>query len=414
MLDTFLLDWLNLAIRWFHLVVGIAWIGTSLYFMWLDASLEKPRRPSPGPGETQGGVAPFEQVEGELWMVHSGGFYRVEKRLVAPGDLVGTLHWFKWEAAFTLLSGLALLTVVYYATGGVYLVDPNVSAITPGMATALGLALLVAGWVVYDLLWRSSLAEGRGTVATVISFSLLFALCWGLTRVLSGRAAFLHVGAMIGTLMVVNVWVHIVPAQREMIAATREGRTPDYSLGKHAKRRSTHNSYVTFPVIFMMLSNHYPGLYGHPLNWLILILMIVVGAGVRHFMITQEHRHPAHWVWAPVVAAVLALVVLTWPTARGGTAAPAGAGGAVPFSVARGIVDLRCRSCHSAQPTDDGFRAAPNGVVFDTPESLRTRAALIKERTIVLRNMPLANKTRMTDEERELLGRWIDQGARPE
>jgi len=401
--DLWALDWLGLALRWFHLVVGIGWIGASLYFMWLDASLLPPGRPEPG-------------VVGEVWMVHSGGFYQVVRRKLGPGELPAPLHWFRWEAALTAASGLLLLTLVYYLSGGVFLVDPSVATLTPAAATAVGVASLVGGWLVYDLLWRSPLGRGRARLATALSWALLVGGGWALTQLLSGRAAFIHVGGLLGVMMAANVWMHIVPAQRELIAATREGRSPDWSLGEHAKRRSTHNSYVTFPVIFTMFSNHYPAIYGHRLNWLLLALLVVVGAGIRHFMITQEHRRPEGWVWGPVAAVLVVLALVTWPpgeepSAGTGTPAP-GAARPLPFSVARGIVDLRCASCHAARPTDDIFRAPPNGVTFDSPESLRARAATIKERVVGNRTMPLGNKTRMTDEERELLGRWIDQGAR--
>ena len=395
-MDPFLLDWLQVAVRWFHVIVGVSWIGTSLYFMWLDAALTPP-----SPARTD--------VQGEVWMVHSGGFYLVERRLATPGYLPPNLHWFRWEAAFTWFSGFTMLVLVYYLTRGVYLVDAT-SPVGPGAATAIGIGFLIAGWIVYDLLWRTRLA---GVAATVISYALLFAACWGLTRVLSGRAAFLHIGAMLGGLMVANVWAHIVPAQNEMIASTREGRQPDLTPGKHAKRRSTHNSYLTFPVIFMMLSNHFPELYGHRWNWLVLVLAIVVGAGVRHFMITLEHHRPAQWVWAPVAAAVIALIVLTRPTAPPPAAVVAAAPlPGVSFAVVHGIVELRCRSCHSARPTDAGFTAPPNGLVFDTAAAIRARADVIKQRVVLLKNMPLANKTAMTDEERALLGRWIDEGAK--
>jgi uncharacterized membrane protein len=399
-MDPTLLDWLNLALRWFHLIVGIAWIGTSLYFMWLDAALDPPANPRPG-------------LDGELWMVHSGGFYRVEKLRLGPGELPARLHWFRWEAALTGMSGFGLLVIVYYLTGGVYLLDPATSRLSPAGATALGIGVLVVGWLVYDLLWRSSLARTQPALLSAVSYLLLFVAAWGLTRLLSGRAAFIHVGALLGTLMVANVWAHIVPAQKEMIRATTEGRAPDPALGRRAKHRSTHNSYMTFPVIFTMLSNHYPALYSHPLNWLVLVALVVIGAGVRHFMITLEHRHPARWVWAPVAAAVLLFLALTWPASRPAPASTAPvAGNAVSFTVIHGIVQLRCVSCHSARPTDDVFRAAPNGVAFDTPASIRTRAEAIKLRTVVAPTMPLGNKTSMTEEERRLLGRWIDQGAR--
>jgi uncharacterized membrane protein len=389
-----MLDWLGLGLRWFHLVVAIGWIGTSFYFMWLDSNIRAPERPREG-------------VEGEVWMVHSGHFYAVEMRRLRPGEVPAVLHWFKWEAALTWISGAALLAVVYYLTGGVYLVDPNVSSISPGGAVALGVGVLIAAWVVYDLLWVSPLGRERAGVATAISYALLLGAVVLLCRTLSGRAAFIHVGALLGTIMVANVWMRILPAQRELIAATREGRRADWTLSDRAKRRSVHNSYVTLPVIFMMISNHYPATYGHRFNWLILCLFMVVGVGIRHFLITHEKHRPAAWVLAPVAGAVAALVYLTLPTAPA-----AGVGARVDFRAARRIVETRCASCHSASPTDDVFRAAPNGVAFDTPDSIRLRAEAIKQRVVALRNMPLANKTGMTEGEREMLGRWIDQGAR--
>jgi uncharacterized membrane protein len=323
------------------------------------------------------------------------------------------LHWFKWEAALTWASGVALLALIYYLNAGAYLVDRAVLDMPPAAAVLLGIALLAASWAVYDALWRSPLAGGEARVATWLSWALLFALAWAACRVFGGRGAYIHVGAALGTIMVANVWMIIVPAQRELIAATREGREPDWTLGARAKRRSTHNSYVTFPVLFTMFSNHYPSTYGHPRNWLVLWLLIVVGASIRHVMIRTEHRRPLGWAWAPAAAAVIAAVVLAAPAWRA-TARPAG-GPRVPFAVARGIVELRCVSCHAQSPTDDVFRAPPNGLMLDTPQTIRDRAAQIKERVVTTRAMPFDNnKTRMTDEERALLGRWVDQGARPD
>ena len=382
-MDTLILGWLNIGLRWTHLIAGIGWIGTSLYFMWLDAALirDDPER---------GGV------EGHAWLLHSGGFYLVERRKLPPGQLPSPIHWFKWEAAMTWLTGFPLLVLIYYMTGGVYLVDPAVSSITPGRAVALGIAALVVAWVVYDLVWTSPLARGRGLPAVFLSWALLFAGVFGLTHVLSGRAAFIHTGAMLGTIMVANVWMRIVPAQRDLIAAAEAGRTPDETLSRRAKQRSTHNSYVTFPVIFTMLSNHYPATYGHPLNWFILWLLIVVGAGVRHVMIARERHRPADWWLLPVAAAL---------------AGEKRRGERVTFTAARAVIDRRCLSCHSERPTDNVFRAAPNGVTFETPESIRARAEPIRLRVVLTRTMPLGNKTGMTDAERDLLGRWLDQGA---
>jgi uncharacterized membrane protein len=393
-LDGLILDWLNIGLRWTHLIAGIGWIGTSLYFMWLDAALIR-------------ASSPDAKVEGHAWLLHSGGFYLVERRKLPPGQLPSPIHWFKWEAAMTWLTGLPLLVLVYYMTGGVYLVDPSVSSITPNRAVMLGVGALVVAWIVYDLVWTSPLARGRGIPAAILSWALLYAGAFGLTHVLSGRAAFIHTGAMLGTIMVANVWMRIVPAQRDLIAAAEAGRTPDETLSRRAKQRSTHNSYVTFPVIFTMLSNHYPATYGHPLNWLILWLLIVVGAGARHVMIARERHRPADWWLLPVAAALAAVVFLTSPAWLGGKRR----GEHVSFTAARAVIDRRCLSCHSEKPTDDVFRAAPNGVTFETPESIRLRAELIRTRVVLTRTMPLANKTGMTDAERDLLGRWLDQGA---
>ncbi|PYM95128.1 MAG: hypothetical protein DME08_16520 [Candidatus Rokuibacteriota bacterium] len=389
-------EWLNVGLRWVHLIAGIGWIGTSLYFMWLDASLTKPDPPR-------------SRVESEAWLLHSGGFYLVERRQVPPGQLPSPIHWFKWEAAMTWLTGFPLLVLIYYTTRGVYLVDPAVSSVTPGTAVLVGIGLLVISWAVYDLLWTSPLAREGGRAAAVLSWILLVAVVYALTHVLSGRAAYVHVGAMLGTIMVANVWMRIVPAQREIIAAAEAGRTPDRTLSTRAKQRSTHNSYVTFPVIFTMLSNHYPGTYGHPLNWLILVLLIVVGAGVRHVMIAREKGRPADWWLVPVTAALAAVIYLTSPA---WLAAPARGGDPVAFAAVKDVIDRRCVSCHSRTPTDDIFRIAPNGVTFDTPESIRARVETIRDRTVVLKNMPLGNKTGMTDAERSLLARWLDEEAR--
>jgi len=394
--DSVILDWLNLGFRWTHLIAGIGWIGTSLYFMWLDAALIRSNLPRP-------------DVEGYTWLLHSGGFYLVERRKLPPGQLPSPIHWFKWEAAMTFLTGFPLLILVYYVTGGVYLVDPAVSSITPGWAVAVGVGLLIVAWIAYDLLWTSPLARGRGRAAVVVSWILLFVVVYALTRVLSGRAAFIHVGAMLGTIMVANVWMRIIPAQRDQIAAATAGRTPDATLSTRAKQRSTHNSYVTFPVIFMMLSNHYPTTYGHPWNWLILWLLIVVGVAARQIMLARDKGKPADWWLLPAAAALAAAVFLTSPAwlARGTVA-----GDRVAFTAVKGVIERRCVSCHSRTPTDAVFRIAPNGVTFDAPESIRAHAETIRTRVVLLRNMPLGNKTGMTDEERALLGRWLAQGAR--
>jgi uncharacterized membrane protein/plastocyanin len=287
-------EWLNLVFRWFHIIAGIAWIGSSFFFMWLDSHLEK-LQDSPNPHH-----------QGELWMVHSGGFYQVEKTRVVPVPILDQLHWFKWEAALTWISGFCLLLIVYYMGGGVLLLSPDSPVGTTG-ASLIGIGSLVIGWFIYDLLWMSPLARQR-LVAAAISFGLLVVVAYGLSRTLSGRAAYIHVGAMLGTLMAANVWRRILPAQTGLISATREGGNPNPALAARAKERSTHNNIMTFPVIFMMISNHYPSTYGHVTNWLILILLVVAGAGVRLLMNTQGKKNLA--TVAVVVAALAGLAVV--------------------------------------------------------------------------------------------------------
>jgi len=389
-------EWFSLSLRWIHLVAGISWIGSSFYFMWLDSSLEAPEKPD-------------ERVEGSLWMVHSGGFYEVQKRKIRPGEMPKTLHWFKWEAMFTVLTGIVLLVNLYYLTGGVYLLDSNVSSISLGAASALGLGLLVVSWFSYDWLWNSEFGKKRSGIATAFCYIALVGIIYGLCKTLSGRAAFIHVGAMLGTLMVLNVWVRILPAQQKMIDATAEGRIPDYGHGMAAKRRSVHNSYMTFPVLFIMLSNHYSMTYGHAQNWIILLLMIFAGAAIRHVMIGKTSAK--NWAAIPAAASILAVVGMTAP--RGlSVAATEDLGPPVAYSEVHQVIEKRCTQCHSPAPTDDIFKVAPNGVMFDSPEKVRAMAEKIQFRVVVTKTMPMNNKTGITDEERAILGRWIRQGAK--
>ncbi len=388
-------DWANLLLRWAHFIAGIAWIGSSFYFIWLDRALSAPARPRPG-------------VEGELWMVHGGGFYQTEKRRPGPGEMPAVLHWFKWEALFTWISGIALLVLVYYLSGA-YLLDPAVSGIGRGTATALGIGLLVVGWVVYDGLWRSPLADwgGGGGIAAAISLVLLAVVTIASCRLLSGRAAYMHVGALLGTLMVANVWMRILPAQQAMIDATKAGRQPDFTLGERAKRRSVHNSYMTFPLLFIMLSSHYPATYASPVNWLVLLFMFVAGAAVRHAMIGRGAS--ARWALVPATAALAGAVFFSTPKAA---ATSITATDAVPsFAAVRTVVVQRCLPCHSRFPSDLTFGTAPAGVAFDTPESIPRLADRIRVRAVETQTMPLGNKTGMTPDERALLARWIAAGA---
>jgi len=381
-------DWANLLLRWGHFIAGIAWIGSSFYFIWLDRALTKPAHEKPG-------------VEGDLWMVHSGGFYQVEKRRPGPGEVPPVLHWFKWEAMLTWISGIALLILVFYL-GSAYLLDPNVSAIGRGAATALGIGSIVLAWPIYDGLWRSPLAR-RPAIASAISLTLLTAITIVMCRLLSGRAAFMHIGALLGTIMVANVWERILPAQQQMLDATRAGRPADFTLGERAKQRSVHNSYITFPLLFIMLSNHFPATYAGTRNWLVLLLLFVAGAAVRHAMIGRGAR--ARWALLPAALALGGAMMVSTPRAS------ARADSVPSFGAVRLVIAQRCQPCHSQYQTDRTMGPAPGGVTFDTPESIVRLADRIRERAVETRTMPLGNKTGITEAERELLGRWTAAGA---
>ncbi len=392
-MTSWLADWANLLLRWAHFVAGIAWIGSSFYFIWLDRALTKPEHAKPG-------------VEGDLWMVHSGGFYQVEKRRPGPGEVPPVLHWFKWEAMLTWITGIALLILVFYL-GSAYLLDPNVSRISRGAAIALGIGLIVLGWPMYDGLWRSPLAR-RPTIAAAISLALLTAVTVLVCRLFSGRAAFMHVGALLGTIMVANVWERILPAQRQMLDATRAGRPADFTLGERAKQRSVHNSYMTFPVLFIMLSNHFPATYASPVNWLVLLLLCVAGAFVRHAMIGRGRS--ARWALLPAALTLAGAMFFSTPK-RAAARIPTATDSVPSFATVRSVIAQRCQPCHSQYQSDRTFGPAPGGVTFDTPESIARMAERIRVRAVETKTMPLANKTGITDAERDLLARWIAAGA---
>lgn len=394
-METSLRELLDLIVRWVHVIAGIMWIGNSMLFNWLDRNLVKRTDAKAG-------------HEGEIWLLHSGGFYQVEKKQLAPDEMPEILHWFKWQAGITWLTGAFLLVIVYYMGGGAFLVDPSVSSLTPGQATAVGIGSLVVSWLVYDLTWKSPLAR-KPRLALALTFLYVLGVAYALTHLLSARAAYLHVGALLGTMMAGNVWMVILPSQRQLVGATERGERPDPALAAKAKERSIHNNYITFPLLFIMVSNHFPSLYGHHLNWILLGVVMLAGATVRHLMnirFTFKGWVPA--VSATVTVAVVALLALMAyrPTAPGRVAAePA------TFQAAHAIVNQRCVTCHSQAPTDPAFTSAPAGVTFDSPESIRAFAPRIKARAVLSLGMPLGNKTGMTPDERDLLGRWIDAGA---
>ena len=394
------LEWLNLLLRWAHVIAGIMWIGDSFLFMWMDKSLVAPSRARPG------------DVVGELWMVHSGGFYEVVKRRkLAPDEVPHQLHWFMWESYTTWLSGFALLAVVYFFGGGVFLVDRSVANLSLPAAIAISIALLVGAWLVYDALWSSPLAS-RPVLAAWVSFALVVAACFGLTHLFSGRAAFVHLGAMMGTIMSANVWRRIVPAQSQMLAATRAGTTVDTSLGARAKQRSTHNHYMTLPVVITMLSNHFPSTYGSPWNGLVLVLLVVLGAAAKHVMSARARSNRL-----VVLAGAASLVALIALTVRPASSAPEAvralaAERPIAFEDARAILERRCVTCHATRPSNPSFPQPPSGIILEEPRRIQQLAPRIMERAVITKTMPLANLTGMTDNERAELGAWIVQGAK--
>lgn len=397
-MDPIIAEWLNLVLRWLHIVTGIAWIGTSFFFMWLDSHIEPPAEPK-------------GKVEGELWLTHSGGFYQIAKMDLAPAEIPKTLHWFKWEAAFTWISGFLLLAVIYYLGAEVYLIDPRVADIPAGTAIGLSLAILLAGWLIYDRLYRSRLRHA-GFLVEAIGCGLLAALSYGLTLVYSDRGAYVHVGAMLGTIMAANVWFIIIPGQRKLVEATKAGAPLDPRLAFNAKQRSVHNNYMTLPVIFIMMSSHYPSTFGHAYGWAILLALFAVGAVVRHWFNLKNAGRIAYWPFPTAAAILLAVIWLATPPAFLAGATPVADDlEPVTFAEAYAVIAERCVSCHAAKPANEDFDVPPKNVMFDTAEQIQRQAIKIRAVSVLTRTMPLGDDTGMTEAERALLGRWIDEGA---
>jgi uncharacterized membrane protein len=388
--DVFLGEWLNLLIRWAHMVVAIGWIGTSFYFMGLDYSLSKRERMNPG-------------VLGTAWQVHGGGFYHVEKYTVAPATLPDVLHWFKWEAYLTWATGFGLLIVQYYFHADAFLIDPGVMALEPWQAIAISVASLAAGWFIYDGLCRTKVGENTTLLALSV-FALILIAAVLYTKVFSGRGAFIHVGALVGTIMAVNVFGVIIPNQKKMIAQMIAGQRPDARYGEIGKQRSTHNNYLTLPVLLMMVSQHYPFLFTHPQSWLIVALIIVIGALVRHMLnrLEAEDDWDSYaWVMPAVAMGLLTAIYVTAPATRSTT------GGAVTDAEAQAIVGKHCLMCHAHNPSHPAFKEPPKNVALESISEMRRFAQQIYMQTVQNRAMPLGNQTGMTEDERDALGRWV-------
>ncbi|MCF8475698.1 MAG: urate hydroxylase PuuD [Pseudolabrys sp.] len=395
-LDLVLTEWLSAIIRWLHVIAGIAWIGSSFYFIHLDLSL-KARAGLP------------EGVKGEAWQVHGGGFYQMIKFMVAPGKMPDELTWFKWEAYTTWLSGFALLVLVYYFNAELFLIDKSVLDMSAAMAAAVAFVRLAACWVGYGALCRSPLGKHEVALA-LVGFVFLVALTYGFTHVFSGRGAFTQIGVLIGTIMVANVFAIIMPYQRKTVAALIAGREPDPYWGAIGKQRSVHNNYLTLPVVFLMLSNHYPLFFATKYNWLIVAIVLLIGPVIRHFFNSRHAGKGSPW-WTWGVAAG-GMIAIAWLSAAGPREQKTGALPATPtFVEVQNIVMGRCSMCHTSEPFWPGIASAPNGVRLDTPELIKRHARMIAINAVKSSAMPPGNVSEMPPEERQMLAAWLAAGA---
>jgi len=414
-MEGFIVEWLSLLGRWVHMITGIAWIGASFYFVWLDNHLQAPKHQA----DVDKGVG------GEIWSVHGGGFYHAQKYKVSPQELPEKLHWFKWEAYTTWITGMFMLVLIYWYGAELYLIDPQVADLSKPVAILIGAATIVVGWIVYDKLCRSSIGENESLMGLVMFVLLSFA-AWGLCQLFSGRGAFMHFGAMLGTIMVANVAHVIIPGQRDLVTAKEEGREPDPIHGIRGKQRSVHNTYFTLPVLFVMISNHYAMTYGHEYNWLILIGLSLAGALIRVYFVKRHFGKASLLpiiIAAVLIAAVAALTVpKNSPSAvpaknsenTSDTVGQSAEPMTVSFSQVQSIVNERCVSCHAQSPAHPGFFAPPKGIKLETADDIVNHARAIYQQSVASKAMPIGNLTKMLDEERALIGAWVQAGAKAE
>ncbi len=394
-------DWLSFGVRWLHVVTAIAWIGSSFYFIALDLGLVK------RPGLPEG-------VSGEEWQVHGGGFYHIQKYMVAPASMPEHLTWFKWESYSTWLSGFALLAIVYYAGADLYLVDRNVLDVSATVGILISLASIGLGWVLYDLLCKSPLGR-NDTALMLVLYGILVAMAWGYTQLFTGRAAFLHLGAFTATIMTANVFLIIIPNQKIVVADLKAGRKPEPKLGLQAKQRSLHNNYLTLPVVFLMLSNHYPLAFATQFNWVIASLIFIIGVLIRHYFNTVHARKGnPHWTWG--LAGVLFILVMwlsTVPKVLTGEEKLSAAGEvfvtSAHFPAVRDTVLGRCSMCHAAEPGYDGIHIAPKNVKLDTDAGIAEHAREIYLQAGRSHAMPPGNVSGITEDERRLIVTWFEE-----
>ncbi|HHT00182.1 MAG TPA: hypothetical protein ENK73_04925 [Thiomicrospira sp.] len=388
-MDPQIIEWLNLNVKWIHLIVGIAWIGASFYFNWLEGNLER-NKP-----ELNKGVA------GDLWAVHGGGFYHVEKFENAPDKLPDILHWFKWEAYLTWITGFAMMVLVFYLAPNMYLLDASVSNLSPTVAILISVSTMLFGWLIYDQLCKTKLSE-NGMLFFWIIFLGLTLLAYVLTQLFSAKAAYIHVGAVIGTIMVANVFFGIIPSQKKMVAAMQKGEIPDPMVGKRGFQRSLHNNYFTLPVLFIMISGHYPLTFGSEYSWLVLAAIALIGVFVRHYFNLKNRGQKKVWM-LPVAALLMAtLAYLTLPKTDDNSVQVS----EVSFEMIAPVIEQRCATCHSVTPSDPAFKVAPKGLALDSQQDLEKSADSVFAQTVTTHAMPIGNLTKMTDEERVLLANW--------
>ena len=392
-----LLDWLNLIVRWIHVIVGIAWIGTSFYFNWLDSRLDR--------------EIDKENIEGELWSVHSGGFYNIHKLKEPPKKFPKELHWFKWEAYTTWISGFVLLIIVYYLNAEGLMIDKNINDITPLTAIIISIIFLITSWFVYDLLCKSKLIN-QTALFTTICFIISVIVCYFLTKIYGSRAAYIHVGAGLGTIMALNVFRVIIPSQKNMVNAALSNQKPDLTMGISAKTRSIHNNYMTLPVLFIMISAHYPFTYGHKYNWLILALISIIGALVRHYFNLRNQKQYKPWILPVAAIGMLLLIFYTaLPKIISNQDNIISSSEQISFVEINNIIKYRCGVCHAKNPTFDGIESPPKGIVYDSPQDILKNLSLIQAQAIDSDAMPPGNMTGITQQEREKILLWIQQGT---
>jgi len=392
----FLLDWLDLIVRWIHIIVGIAWIGTSFYFNWLDSRLDREIN--------------NENIEGELWSVHSGGFYHINKLKGPPKVFPKELHWFKWEAYTTWISGFVLLIIIYYLNAEGMMIDKNVNDLSPFNAIVISLIFLLGSWLIYDFLCKSILINNTILFSLACLFIAILA-SYFLTKIFGSRAAYVHVGACLGTIMAANVFRIIIPSQKNMVDAALTNEKPDLQKGINAKIRSIHNNYITLPVLFIMMSSHFPFTYGHKYNWLILALISIIGASVRHYFNLRNKKQYKVWILPLAALGMIFLMLYVSSPKINQINQINNINEEILFHEINNIIKYRCVVCHSKNPTFEGFEDPPLGIIFDTSEDISKNIGKIKAQVIDSDIMPPGNLTGMTESERNKINLWIHQGA---